>query len=170
MKKILALILSVLLIFACVTGCGDKDKDPTPAPDPTPEKSGPDLGKFWEAMEGVWTAQDSDGTYLFIIFGYFEDGNPGYTSGIMASGAVRGGNPTGLEEIKENEYKLTVDYPAVPETEESSGMDAVVKDYTMKIDPDNGTFTIDDLFVIGTDIAYTYAAPTMEEAYDILFK
>lgn len=107
---------------------------------------------------------DNDGTLLFIIFSK-EDNELYYTSGLMFSGAVRSGTVSALEANGENSYKLTVYYKAVPETMMSSAMPELTQEYIMKIYPDDGYFTIDDIFVEGTEAPkYTYTAPTLEEA------
>ena len=157
MKRIAAILLVVLLIVSAAS-CGKK----TETDKPTVQNQELDKQAFWDALAGVWAAED-DGTWVFVWFGSNEDGMY-YTSGIMFSGAVRSGAVQNIEKTGEDTYKITVYYKAVPETMEAGSMPEMTKEYTFTMYPNDGYFTIDDIWLNNPPGKYEYKGKDLEEA------
>ncbi len=162
MKRIAAILLVILLI-ASLGACGKK-----PAAEPTVQKQELDKQAFWDALDGVWVCDD-DGGLVFISFSTHE-GVMYYTSGVMFSGAVRSGEVINIEDLDNNMFRITVYYKAVPETMESGAMEEMTKEYTFTMYPDDGYFTIDDIYLETKPGRYEYKGKDLDEANQEVMK
>ena len=162
--KRFAAILMVILLIASLGACGKK----TESPAPTVQNQELDKQAFWEALSGVWVCDD-DGSLAFIMFGSNE-GTLFYTSGIMFSGAVRSGDVQDIEKTGEDTYRITVYYKAVPETMEAGSMPEMTKEYTFTMYPNDGYFTIDDIYLNSSPGKYEYKGKDLDEANQEVMK
>ncbi len=143
-KRILALAAAAALIL-CLVGCTAEFTPPAqPAPqsepqtqqpaapepqaEPTPEpqtieNKQPTSNELWSSLGGVWVCTEpGDWQYFFLMFNSSTD-PLSFTEGILASDYGRTAQLKELKSVGENEYELTLFFPAVAETEMYSGMD-----------------------------------------------
>ena len=162
MKRIAAILLVILLI-ASLGACGKK-----PAAEPTVQKQELDKQAFWDALEGVWVCDDGGGL-VFVMFGTHE-GAMFYTSGVMFSGAVRSGEVIDIEDLGNDMFRISVYYKAVPESMEAGASPELTVDYTFTMYPDDGYFTIDDIFLETKPGRYEYKGKDLDEANEEVMK
>ncbi len=144
MKKAIGLIL---IFFMCISLCACTPRNspeptptptptpsPAPVPDPAPEPDPVEVNKldeFFEKAKGIWVYHDeTGGMYYFLALTKDAEG-VSYTAGIPNSGFAFGG-PVEKATRDGSKYTLTVNVPAVPDTEESSGHGA----YTVLVECD----------------------------------
>ena len=163
MKRIAAIVL-VILLLASLGSCGKKPADGEPAI----QNQELDKQAFWDALDGVWVCDD-DGSLVFIMFSTHE-GVMYYTSGIMFSGAVRSAEVVDIEEKGDNTFLISVYYKAVPETMEAGSMPEMSMEYTFTMYPDEGYFTIDDIYLDTKPGRYEYKGADLDEANEEVMK
>ncbi len=130
---------------------------------PAIEEADYSIDALWARFDGVWVHHADDRALNFIWF-LVDDGKPCYSSGILFSGAMGGGEVIALNTISDGIVAFTVNYAAIPPSDMDDGRDAFIKTYTLDFSSGvEGELVIDDMFISASG-KYQYAAPTLDEA------
>ena len=125
MKKILALVLALTLLFTLcmLTACVSKD-EPDPLPDDDPAVVDPvdptddeedelnyDITEVWHSLTGYWVAEDGYSAGYFVGF-FSEGGEFQFEYGLLYSEFWRCGAVIGDEPVGVNIFRITVYFAA----------------------------------------------------------
>lgn len=165
MKRAVTLFLVAVLVVAMV-GCAPRSPKPSGLPktdEPNSANGGEaDGAQLWAALDGVWVNDNN----IFIWFGADEDGKLIYTTGLMESGYIMGGELKAVQKTADDSYCLDILFPARAASEEDDGWDEFSKSIELTTNLSGEPKLIDATDVATDDWVRTfmYRGKSLEQA------